>query len=63
MLAHRTKPFDGVTGDIMLSACLDDVGEVYLAKRENGQWNFYYREDLKVPRGYIRPRESVGKEF
>ena len=58
ILAYRTKPWKGVTGDIMLSACHDDVGEVHLAKRENGRWNFYSREDLKIPRGYIRPRDS-----
>ncbi len=58
ILAYRTKPWKGVTGDIMLSACHDDVGEVHLAKRENGRWSFYSREDLKIPRGYIRPRDS-----
>jgi hypothetical protein len=49
ILAYRTKPWKGVTGDITLSSCLDDVGEVYLVKREKGQWNFYSREDLKIP--------------
>jgi ABC-type branched-subunit amino acid transport system substrate-binding protein len=58
ILAYRTKPWKGVTGDIMLSACHDDVGEVFLAKRENGRWSFYSREDLRIPRGYIRPRDS-----
>jgi branched-chain amino acid transport system substrate-binding protein len=61
VLAHRAKPFDGVTGDIRLSACLDDVGDAYLAKCENGKWNYYCREDLKVPQGYLRPRESVSE--
>jgi branched-chain amino acid transport system substrate-binding protein len=46
VLAHRARPWKGVTGDIRLSACLDDVGDVYLARRENGQWDFYSREDL-----------------
>jgi len=58
ILAYRTKPWKGVTGEIVFSACHDDVGEVYLAKRENSRWNFYSREDLKVPRGYVRPRDS-----
>ncbi|MHC4497086.1 MAG: ABC transporter substrate-binding protein, partial [Planctomycetota bacterium] len=49
VLAHRTRIWEGVTGDIMLSAALDDVGDVYLAKRENNEWNFYSREDLKIP--------------
>ena len=61
VLAHRTKPWQGVTGDIVLSACLDDVGEVYLAKRENGKWRFYSRSDLKIPRGYIHPRDRASR--
>ena len=61
VLAYRTKPFKGVTGDIMLSACLDDVGDVYLAKRENGNWKFYSREDLEIPQDYIPPRDRVNQ--
>jgi len=61
VLAHRTRPWKGVTGDIVLSACLDDVGEVYLAKRENGKWKFRSRSDLKIPRGYIPPRERASR--
>ena len=61
VLAHRTKPWKGVTGDIMLSACLDDVGDVFLTKRENGKWKFYSRKDLKIPRGYIPPRDRVSR--
>jgi ABC-type branched-subunit amino acid transport system substrate-binding protein len=61
VLAHRTKPWKGVTGDIMLSACLDDVGEVYLTKRESGKWKFYSRKDLKIPRGYIPPRDRLSR--
>jgi branched-chain amino acid transport system substrate-binding protein len=59
VLAHRTRPWKGVTGDIMLSACHDDVGDVFLVKREKGKWKFYSREDLKIPRGYIPPRDRV----
>jgi ABC-type branched-subunit amino acid transport system substrate-binding protein len=55
VLAHRSKSWKGVTGDITLSACLDDVGDVYLAKRENGQWNFYSREDLRIPQDKLQP--------
>jgi branched-chain amino acid transport system substrate-binding protein len=61
VLAYRTKPWEGVTGDITLSAVLDDVGDVYLAKRENGNWKFYSREDLEIPRDYIHPRDRVGR--
>ncbi len=61
VLAYRVRPFNGVTGDIMLSSCLDDVGDVYLAKRKKGKWNFYSREELKIPRGYIPRRDRVSR--
>jgi branched-chain amino acid transport system substrate-binding protein len=50
VLAYRNQPFPGVTGDIPLSAVLDDAGEVFLSRRENGKWNYYSREDLGIPR-------------
>jgi len=63
VLAHRTKPWPGVTGDIPFSAALDDLGEVYLAKREKGAWRFYSRRDLNLPRGEIVARAGpAGKE-
>jgi hypothetical protein len=49
VLAYRTQPWPGATGDIPLSASLDDAGKVYLAKRENGAWKYYAREDLDIP--------------
>ncbi|MBN2593978.1 MAG: ABC transporter substrate-binding protein, partial [Sedimentisphaerales bacterium] len=61
LLAYRTKPWEGVTGDIILSACLDDVGNVFLAKRENNKWNYYSQEDLKIPRGYIPLRDRKNR--
>lgn len=61
VLAYRVRPWKGVTGDIMLSSCLDDVGDVYLVKRENGKWSFYSREDIKIPRGYIPQRDRVSR--
>ncbi|MHC4205139.1 MAG: hypothetical protein ACYSTT_10855, partial [Planctomycetota bacterium] len=61
VLAYRTIPFKGVTGDITLSACLDDVGDVYLAKRENGEWKFYSREDLDIPQDYIPIRDRTNR--
>ena len=51
MFAYRTTPWDGVTGEIQLSAVLDDVGGVFLAKRENGDWHYYSRSDLGIPVG------------
>jgi len=56
VLAYRNTPWLGVTGDIVFSSALDDVGEVYLAKWENGKWNFFSREDLAIPRGYTPGR-------
>jgi branched-chain amino acid transport system substrate-binding protein len=61
VLAHRTKPWPGMTGDIPFSAALDDLGEVFLAKRENGTWKYYSREDLQIPRGYIPRRDRVSR--
>ena len=53
MLAYRSEPWPGVTGDIPLSAALDDDGEVFLARREGDRWSYYSREDLGVPRGRV----------
>ena len=61
VLAYRTAPFKGVTGDITLSACLDDVGDVYLAKWENGNWKFNSREDLEIPRDYVPLRDRINR--
>ncbi|UCG58393.1 MAG: ABC transporter substrate-binding protein [Phycisphaerales bacterium] len=61
VLAHRQEPWNGVTGKIVLNATLDDVGDVYLAKRENGTWAFHSREDLKIPRGYVPRRDRANR--
>jgi ABC-type branched-subunit amino acid transport system substrate-binding protein len=61
VLAYRAKPWPGVTGDISLSACLDDVGEVFLARRESGAWKYFSREELGIPRGYIPPRDRLSR--
>ena len=59
VLAFRAEPFPGVTGDIPLSSAMDDAGEVFLARCENGQWKFYSRDDWGIPRGNVieQPRE------
>ncbi len=59
VLAHRGVAYEGVTGLIPFSACLDDLGEVFLARLESGQWRYYSREDLDIPRGVIAPRDQV----
>jgi branched-chain amino acid transport system substrate-binding protein len=62
VIAYRAQPWHGVTGDIVLNAVLDDVGPVALARVENGAWNFYTREELDIPRGYIPQRDRVSRE-
>jgi ABC-type branched-subunit amino acid transport system substrate-binding protein len=49
VLAHRKEPWPGVTGDIPLSATLDDLGEVFLARFEDGDWTYLSRDDLEIP--------------
>ena len=67
VIAYRTDAFAGVTGDIPLSSAMDDAGEVFLTRCENGRWKFYSREDWGIPRGEViqQPRtvreEAAGK--
>ncbi len=60
VLAYRTRPWPGVTGDVVFSACLDDLGEVYLAERKDGAWHYSSREDLDLPRAYTPARDRTG---
>lgn len=60
MLAFRNTPFPGVTGDIPFSAVLDDIGEVFLAKFENGRWSYHSREELAIPKPNIPRRQPEG---
>lgn len=62
VLAHRARPYKGATGLIPFSACLDDVGEVFLARVDDGRWKFYSREDLDIPQGKIAPRDRVSRK-
>ena len=50
VLAYRTEAWPGVTGDIPLSSAMDDAGDVFLAKYENGSWHYLSREDLGLPK-------------
>ncbi|MFH1923542.1 MAG: ABC transporter substrate-binding protein, partial [Planctomycetota bacterium] len=59
VLAYRTEPWHGVTGDIVFSAVLDDLGEVYLAQREGSTWKYYCRTDLDLPRADATVRERA----
>jgi ABC-type branched-subunit amino acid transport system substrate-binding protein len=62
VLAYRSKPWPGVTGGIALSAALDDVGHVALARVEKGSWTYYSREQLAIPRGSIPARDRVSRD-
>lgn len=59
VLAYRPESWPAVTGDIVLSACHDDVGEVYLARYEGGRWNYFSRDDLDIPRDYTPARDRA----
>jgi branched-chain amino acid transport system substrate-binding protein len=59
VLAYRSQPFPGVTGDIPLSSALDDAGEVFLTFREKGKWVYHSREDLGIPHGKIIEKPRV----
>lgn len=58
MVAYRNKPWPGVTGEIAFSAVLDDIGEVFLAKREKGRWIYLSREELDIPDGPLPAQKS-----
>jgi len=62
VIAHRPTPFEGVTGTIRLSAALDDMGEVFFARVEDGAYRFYSRKDWNVPRGTVNPRDQAGRK-
>jgi ABC-type branched-subunit amino acid transport system substrate-binding protein len=62
LIAFLPHPWPGVTGDIVLSACLDDVADTYLARYEGGQWNYLSRAELGVPRGYVAPRDRLNRD-
>ena len=59
VLAHSDEVWRGVTGDTRLSASLDTLSNVYLARFEDGAWHYYSRADLDIPRGQPRKRETV----
>jgi len=62
VIAHRPAPHQGVTGAIPLSAVLDDLGEVFLARVENGKYQFHSRADWKIPQGEIPARDRASRK-
>ena len=62
VVAHMPHPWPGVTGDIVLSAALDDVGETYPgASSRTGAGRYRSREELEIPRGDIPPRDRINR--
>ena len=62
VIAHHPHAYEGVTGRIPMSACLDDLGEVFLARVENGDYRYYSRAELEIPQGVIHPRDRVNRK-
>jgi branched-chain amino acid transport system substrate-binding protein len=62
LLAYRSDPWPGVTGDIPLNAVLDDAGEVFMARWTGEDWTYYSREDLEIPSGLILPEPRQERE-
>lgn len=61
ILATRSTPWPGVTGDIPFSAVLDDAGEVFLAQFSNGKWTYHSRESWAIPRGPMPRRDRISR--
>ena len=61
ILAHRPESFPGVTGDIPLTAALDDGGDVFLARFEGDGWRYYSREDWDIPRGEVIEQMRINR--
>ena len=59
VIAHRPGTYQGVTGPIPMSAMLDDIGDVFLARVENGKFVFHSRAELDIPTGPRAPRDQV----
>ena len=62
LLAYRSEPWPGVTGDIPLNAVLDDAGEVFMARWNGERWDYLSREDLDIPSGIIAPVSREERE-
>jgi len=63
VLAYLPRPWPGVTGDIVLSAALDDVADTFLARRDKDRWTYLSRADLGIPKGYIPPKDRLNRDF
>jgi ABC-type branched-subunit amino acid transport system substrate-binding protein len=62
LIAFLPHPWPGVAGDIVFSACLDDVGDTYVATYRDGGWKYVSRTELGIPKGYIAPRDRLNRD-
>ena len=62
VVAFLPHPWPGVTGDIVFSACLDDVADTYLATYRDGRWKYVSRTELGIPKGYVAPRDRLNRD-
>ena len=62
VVAFMPHAWPGVTGDIVFSACLDDVADTYLATYEDGRWSYASRSDLGIAKGYVAPRDRLNRD-
>jgi len=62
VLAYRETPWPGVVGDIKFSAALDNNSPVTLTKYVDGDWQFFTRQELEIPEGYIPPVSRVERQ-
>jgi branched-chain amino acid transport system substrate-binding protein len=62
LIAFLPHPWPGVTGDIVFSACLDDVADTYIATYDGGAWKYVSRTELGIPKGYIAPRDRLNRD-
>ena len=67
VIAYRPEPWQGVTGDIVFSACLDDVADTYLATYGGGRLEVRLAHGARDPEGVYRaarpaePRPGPGR--
>lgn len=61
ILATRSTPWPGVTGEIPFSAALDDAGDVFLAQYSKGRWSYHSRAEWQIPQGPMPRRDRISR--
>ena len=62
LIAYLPHPWPGVTGDIVFSACLDDVATRTSPRTSGGAWKYVSRTDLGIPRATSPPRDRLNRD-